>query len=185
MSDIELRRKTTTSAVQGEGQPSSSVDLFIEDLRTVVGVIGRRPRMQAVYSFHDAQFSACSAVNIDKPIRAYYGLLSSSFDGAERVPLLERLIRDEDKMLFEVQPGEMIEEMVRRGAMYFGDGQYAYRIPGNPVRNWEAAFQKGQRQVLSVPTTVSGVQYLFAADRIENEIQFQESLHIRGLFVPR
>jgi len=160
----------------------TGVEAFVADLQTIVRVAGKRPRMEITYLFHDADVSG---VRIGGPIKGYFGHLASSFDGTERVPLLERLISVQDKPLFEMRPEEMIEEMKMRGARGYEGGQHAYMISGNPRRSWEATFNPGERHALSVPTTVPGVQYRFTADRIDHGVQFQETLHIRGLFVPR
>lgn len=170
----------------GETDKSKSeVDIFIDDLQTVVDIIGRRPRMQTILELNEVLIlGSPEGTIINKPIQEYFRHLPS-FDNATRIALLERLIRVDDRTLFELTPEEMVEEMKRRGARHIVDNQFVLRVKGNPPLQWEGGYTHGERLTLSTPTKVLGVQYLFAVDRINEGTQFHESLQIRHVFAPR
>ena len=170
-------------------ESKTEVDSLIDDLFTMVEIVERRrSNMQVVYLLSNAHSTRASEamVKLDGkiPIGAYSRHFMTDQENAVRIPTLEALIRDEDKILFSALPEQMIEEMQKRGARALGNGQYVYRIPGNPPLQWEATFVQDERITLSTPTIVPGVQYVFGADRNEpGYIDLHETLQIRGTHV--
>lgn len=143
-----------------------------------VAEIARRSGLRARYDFTDTFLTGFSIRN-DRSVNSYFRYVD--YDSVEgiRVPLLERLIRSEDRMLFELEPAKMVEEILNRGGLPIGDGQFFLRDPLVRNQHYEAAFVQGSRLMLCVPTTIVGVQYLFTADKQDSGINVVEVLDIR------